>query len=79
MEKSVVNSKVKKIISNLFKINIIEISDQTSPSDSESWDSLNHIKLILQIEKEFNIKIDDSEINTLINVKIIVNTILSHL
>ena len=79
MEKSVVNSKVKKIISNLFKIDIVEISNQTSPSDSESWDSLNHIKLILQIEKEFNIKIDDSEINTLINVKIIVNTILSHL
>lgn len=38
------------------------INEQTSSSDIEKWDSMNHVVLISTIEKEFGVSFDIMEI-----------------
>lgn len=51
--------KLKEILALILKIDVNEINESTSYNVIESWDSLNHMNIILSIEEEFNIKISD--------------------
>lgn len=46
----------------------IDIKPETTSDDIEEWDSLNHIQLIVAIEKHFNIKFTAAEIVDFNNV-----------
>jgi len=54
--------KLKKIFSDVFKVNIDEINSDTSPNNCSAWDSFNMMKLIIVIEKEFDISISIDEV-----------------
>ena len=38
------------------------ITESTTPSDVDTWDSMNHVLLISSIEKEFGVSFDIMEI-----------------
>lgn len=59
--------KIKKIIKNTFSLeeNVLDYSQDGIPQ----WDSFGHINLIINIEKEFNIRIETKEIINLINLE----------
>jgi len=46
----------------------IVLKYETSADDIEDWDSLNHIRLVISIEKHFDIKFTANEIETYKNV-----------
>ena len=46
----------------------LEVTPELHAGMVEEWDSLGHIKLIVGVEKEFDIRIDVSEISRLKNV-----------
>ena len=46
----------------------IEISPSMTAADIEDWDSLNHINLIVAVEREFKIKFTTGEVSRLENV-----------
>lgn len=46
----------------------IKVTPDLSAKDVDGWDSISHIRLILTIEKRFNIKFSTSEIGKLENV-----------
>ena len=50
------------IISNTLDIKVNDIDDKASMLDIENWDSLNHIKIVLEIEKEIHRKLSTEEI-----------------
>lgn len=54
--------KIQKIMANLFDVSIEEITDESSPSNIKKWDSLNHIKLVVALEEEFNVKFSNLEV-----------------
>ena len=60
-------NKIKKIMAEIFEINIDNISNGLSPSDIDNWDSLRHLMLIVEIEKKFEIKFTDDELISLID------------
>ena len=60
--------ELNKIFIYVFDDESIKIDTQTSAPDIPNWDSLNHIRLILEIESKYKIKFNLSEIEDLKNV-----------
>ena len=59
---------LNSIFINVFDDETIQIDPKTTASDISNWDSLNHIRLILEIESTYKIKFNLSEIEDLKNV-----------
>jgi len=76
---SEIDNRVKTIIAGVLCVNLDDINDASSPRSLESWKGLNHRKIIEELEDEFGISFDSSEIDTLVNYRIIKLTILAHL
>ncbi|MBR5325954.1 MAG: acyl carrier protein [Prevotella sp.] len=62
MEKAEIFSKLHEIFMDVFDLDELELTDETSANDIEEWDSLSHIQLIVAIEKAFGIKFTSLEI-----------------
>lgn len=60
--------KIQEIFRDIFDDETLEINDSTNSSDIDEWDSLNHINLVVAIEKEIKIKFSFEELATLKNV-----------
>jgi len=69
---NVIREQVKNIMSVVFTIPVDEIDENSSSDSIHSWDSINHMKLVVALEEEFNIEFKDAEIIELINTKLIV-------
>lgn len=59
---------VQEIFRDVFDDEELVIKDETNAEDIEDWDSLEHITLIVAMEKEFQMKFDIKEVNKLENV-----------
>lgn len=65
-----------KIFRNIFDDDNLVLTDSTSASDIEDWDSLTQIDLVASIQEEFHIKLKISDINSTNNVGEIIKLIL---
>ncbi len=63
-----IREKMKEVFRAVFKNPTLEIPDQIDSSCIKGWDSLNHINLIVGIERSFTIKFAASELIGLRNV-----------
>jgi len=61
MNRSQIFSKIESICTQIFGEGTV-ITEKTSASDIEKWDSMNHVTLIAAIEKEFAVAFDIMEI-----------------
>ena len=63
MKKNIIQNKIFKILSGILKADIKKLQTHLKNSKNiNNWDSLNHIKIIMAIEEEFNIKFSNKEI-----------------
>ena len=76
MSREEVFEKVTDIFRDVFDDDSLVIVDSTNADDIEDWDSLEHIALVVSMEKEFNLKFDIKRINKLENVGQMVDLIL---
>lgn len=74
-----ISEKLNEIFRNIFDDDEIIISDTTTASDIEDWDSLEQINLIVAIEKQFNLKFNIKEVNGLRNVGEMIDVIMEKL
>jgi acyl carrier protein len=61
MDPATVKTRLNKIFQDIFDDPTLQISDSMTAADIESWDSLTHIDLIVQVEQEFKIKLTTGE------------------
>ena len=64
-------SRIKKVMSNVLNIDFALINNNTSPDNVENWDSLKHMNLIIALEEEF--EFDEQEILDSMNYELILN------
>lgn len=68
MERNEIYEKLNTVFQDVFDDESIEVNDATTANDIEDWDSLEHINLVVAVEKCFNIKFNMGEVAALKNV-----------
>ena len=66
-------NKILNIMSNVFEIDIDQLSDNVSPQIVEQWTSLRHLQLIVSLENEFNVTFNNSDLFTMTNLESIID------
>ena len=68
--------KLDEVFQDVFDDEDINVNDETTADDIEDWDSLEHINLVVAVEKKFNIKFNMGEVNSFKNVGEMMDVIL---
>ena len=61
-------ARVNDVFRDLFDDDDLTVGAETTAADVAGWDSLMHVRLMLQIEKQFGIRFLSSEVASLKNV-----------
>ena len=69
--------KLNEVFRDVFDDEEIVVNDATTANDIEDWDSLEHINLVVAVEKCFGIKFNMGEVAKLKNVGEMMDLILS--
>lgn len=75
MKKKEILNQVQEIFRDQLDDENLVLKNQTTAMDVDEWDSLNHLILIVGIEKHFNLKFTSQEIISFKNIGDIVNCI----
>jgi acyl carrier protein len=57
-----VSSGVCKVFSEVLRIPVESVSDDTSPENTPQWDSLQAMNLVIALEAAFNVRLSTKEI-----------------
>lgn len=68
MTREEVFAQLNEVFRDVFDDDSINVSEHTTASDIEDWDSLMHISLISAVEDEFDMKFNMKEIVGMKNV-----------
>jgi len=60
--------KLNEVFQDVFDDEDITVNDETTAEDIEDWDSLEHINLIVAVERAFGIKFTMGETTSMKNV-----------
>ena len=61
--------KLRQIMSKIFEVPAAQITDEAKVETIESWDSLNHINLVLALEQEFKTTFAPEEIIQMVSFR----------
>jgi acyl carrier protein len=53
-----------------------ELSEDSTGDDVEEWDSLSHVRLVVAIERKFDTRFSNSEIEAIKSVRDIIDNIM---
>ena len=68
MSRKEIYERLNEVFQDVFDDEDIIVSDTTTANDIETWDSLEHINLLVAVENAFGIKFNMGEVNTMKNV-----------
>ena len=63
-----IRTRLNAIFCDIFDDDSIQIFDAMTANDLDEWDSLNHITLVLAVEKAFGVKLKAAEVGNLADV-----------
>ncbi len=75
MDKKFIKTKIKKILEEI--LDIVNLPEDASDKNIDEWDSLTYLTILTKIEDEFQIKIDENNINHFDSYKRIVKLIIN--
>ncbi len=68
MDQSAILSALTDIFRTVFDDPTLELRPQTTADDVPDWDSMNHIVMVVEVERRFGIKFQTAEMEELKNV-----------
>ena len=77
MDKKEILGEIESIMRDVFDDDDLVVTENLNSNDIEDWDSLSNIRLVVSIEKRFNIKFAFGELQSLNNVGEMVEVIVS--
>lgn len=63
-----ISERLKKVILKTLKLNDFDLRDETQAYQVPGWDSLNHVVVLVAVEKEFGIRFHVAEVLRLRNI-----------
>jgi len=79
MEQGQIYQRLNDIFGDVFDDDSLALKPETTADDVDGWDSLSHIRLVMSVEKAFNLKFSAAEVGRLKNVGELVGLIQSKL
>ena len=76
---SPVFERVRGIAADVLKLPANQITAQSSPENIESWDSVQHLNLILALEQDFSVQFEPEEIDQMSSIDRILGVLQSKL
>lgn len=61
-------NRVREVLKDVLDDTALEVGARTVASDVDGWDSLNHVRIMISIEKAFGIRFSAAETKKLANV-----------
>jgi acyl carrier protein len=68
MDEPAIFAKLTEIVRAMLEDDTIVLSAETTADDVAGWDSMNHIFIVVEIERQFSIKFQTAEMEELRNV-----------
>ncbi len=67
--------RVRRVVADIFDLELEQVAESSSPETTEAWDSLQHLNLVLALEQSFGVAFTTEEINQMLSVGEIVNVL----
>ena len=67
--------KIKSLVADSFDLPYDEVTLDTGPSNTASWDSFGQMNLVLNIEKEFDITLEFDEIFKIVSTQTLLEVV----
>jgi acyl carrier protein len=79
MDAKAIYPKLNEVFRDVFDDDEVVVTPELTSDDVDGWDSLKHIRLLLTLERTFNIKFSAAEVKKLENVGELVKLIQAKL
>jgi len=79
MDRDAIRAKVQQILRDVLDDDTVVLTDDTVAEDVVDWDSTNHVRLIVGIEEDLNVRFETDEITRPESVGDLVDLIKSKL
>ncbi|MGH7031629.1 MAG: acyl carrier protein [Stellaceae bacterium] len=76
-ERAAIHERLNAVFQDIFDDPSLQIRESMTAADLDDWDSLQHIVLVLAVEREFAIKLNPAEIGKLENVGKMIDLLLA--
>ena len=76
MSETEVLAKLTEIFRDLFELPELVLDKNMSAEDIDEWDSVNHVMLVVEVERQFKIKFNTAEVEQMNNVGDLVQIII---
>jgi acyl carrier protein len=75
MSLGTVQGRVEEIVATMFNVPVDTVSLASSPATTESWDSMGHLMLVLEIEQQFGVQFAPEDVEEIADVRSIVDLV----
>ena len=67
--------KIKSIVADSFDLSYDDVTFDTGPSNTVSWDSFGQMNLVLNIEKEFDVTLEFDKIFKIVSIQTLIEVV----
>jgi acyl carrier protein len=70
-----VRDRVYRLVASVLGVPASTLDDNTSPDTVPTWDSMQHLQLVLALEEEFDVRFEVEEIEAMQRVGVIMSVL----